>query len=291
LPALPLALGGSPYVFTFHAPVWRELLDERQGSYSLPPAVQGAAVGSLRRAEGLVAKRAGATVVLSEFMRGELKLLDAGAAERATVVPGGIDTTRFFPARDAPDGRPEPGSPPMLFTARRLIPRTGVDELIRAMPIVLGAWPGAKLMIAGTGALEPELRALAQRLGVAERVELLGRISDDELVRSYRRATLVVMPTRELEGFGLTTAEALACGAVVVGTPAGATPELLAPIDPGLVTHDQSAASIAAAVVELLGQPDRLHQLRARVVDRVVPAMGWDRVADRYLALYERLIG
>ena len=288
LPALPLAFRRWRFLLTFHAPVWRELLNERQESYALPTAVQHTAVRTLRRAEGFVASRATATVVLSEFMRTELALLDRSAADHATVIPGGIDERRFCPdptllARNLHE-------PPVLFTARRLTPRTGVDELIRAMPLIARSWPYARLNIAGTGAMQPALRRLAQDLGVARSVEFLGIIPDRELVAWYRRASLVVLPTRELEGFGLTTAEALACGAAVIGTPAGATPELLGPVDPALVTHDVSAEAIAATVVKLLGDPVRLRQIRANAWKRVIPTMTWDRVADRYLELYERLV-
>jgi glycosyltransferase involved in cell wall biosynthesis len=285
LPAIPLAVSGKPYLFTFHAPVWRELLNERQGSYMLPGPVQSTAVSTLRRAEGLVARRAGSTAVLSEFMRTELSLLDRRAAERAALVPGGVDGTRFHPGAEqhASDAHPSP----VLFTARRLTPRTGVDELIRAMPLLARSVPDVRLKIAGSGSMEAGLREMARELGVAQSVEFLGRVSDDELVEWYRRATVVVVPTRELEGFGLTTAEALACGAAVVGTPAGATPELLRPIDPGLVTKDTSAESIAAAVLELLAQPARLTKVRKRASERVLPALSWDSVADRYLDLYE----
>jgi len=287
LPAIPLALARERYLFTFHAPVWRELLSERQRSYRLPAGTQATAVSALRRAESMVASRASATVVLSEFMRGELALLDRRAAERATRIPGGIDTRRFHPGPEDCSDRFD--HRPVLFTARRLTPRTGVDEMIRAMPLIAESRPDACLRIAGTGPLEGELRKLAGELGVGDAVEFLGRISDTELVDSYRGASLVVLPTRELEGFGLTTAEALACGAVVVGTPAGATPELLCPVDPALVTKDVSAPAIASGVLQLLAQPGRLAQIRKRALQRVVPAMSWDRVADNYLELYERL--
>jgi glycosyltransferase involved in cell wall biosynthesis len=287
VPGLPLAVRGKPFVFTFHAPVWRELLSERQESYVLPNVVQDATVRVLRRAESLVARRASRAVVLSEFMRGELARLDKSAADRATVLPGGIDTDRFSPA----DGElaSTPADDPVLFTARRLTPRTGVDELIRAMPAIAAAAPGVTLKIAGTGAMEPALRRVADELGVGRAVEFLGRVSDEQLADWYRRATLVVLPTRELEGFGLSTAEALACGAAVVGTPAGATPELLRALDPDLITEDVSASSMAATVVKLLAAPERLAQIRERAAERVVPSMTWDRVADSYVDLYEGL--
>jgi glycosyltransferase involved in cell wall biosynthesis len=293
LQALPLAVQHRPYLFTFHAPVWRELLDERQGSYLLPRPVQAPAVAALRRVERVVTSRAAQSVVLSEFMRGELAVLDPRAADRALVLPGGIDARRFHPT--APDRTldrpPASDEPPVLFTARRLTPRTGVDELIRAMPSILEARPGTTLKIAGSGGMQPGLEALASQLGIRRNVEFLGRVKDDELTGWYRRATLVVLPTQELEGFGLTTAEALACGAAVVGTPAGATPELLAPLDPGLVTRDVSAGAIATAVLGLLDDPARLARIRASAPGRILPAMSWDRIAERYIERYEELAG
>jgi glycosyltransferase involved in cell wall biosynthesis len=287
VPALPLALRRERYLLTFHAPVWRELLSERQGTYVLPSFIRSPAVAGLRQVESVVAQRAARTVVLSEFMRSELTLLDAGAGAAATVIPGGIDASRFSVDRDhqlRDDGRA-----PVLFTARRLTPRTGVDELIRAMPAIAQRVPGAQLKIAGAGPQEVELRELATSTGLNGAIEFLGRISDEALVGWYRRASVVVLPTRELEGFGLTTAEALACGAAVIGTPAGATPELLAPLDPALLAEDVSAAAIARAVVAVLGDPDRLGRIRAAAAARIMPAMGWDTVADRYLEIYESL--
>ena len=286
LPALGPALRRIPFVFTFHAPVWRELLSERQGTYILPAPAQRTFVGALRAVEGFVARRSAATVVLSEFMRAELGLLDEATARTAYLIPGGIDADRFSPDGDVRQAN----SPVTLFTARRLTPRTGVDELIRAMPLIREQVPGAQLKVAGTGPQRQQLDELVSALRMDTSIEFLGRVSDDDLVRRYRQASLVVLPTRELEGFGLTTAEALACGAAVVGTPAGATPELLRPLDPDLVATDVSARAIATAVVALVSDPERLARIRARARATVLPSLSWDAVADRYLELYSQVI-
>ncbi len=67
--ALPLAVGGARYLYTFIAPMWRELLDERQDTYALPAPVRRPAVAGVRVCERIVVARAAATFVLSEFMR------------------------------------------------------------------------------------------------------------------------------------------------------------------------------------------------------------------------------
>ena len=77
------------------------------------------------------------------------------------MLPGGIDLDLFHPGQrgDAPW--------PALFTARRLVPRTGVGELVAAMPAILAAFPHATLSIAGTGELEASLRSQISRLGLS----------------------------------------------------------------------------------------------------------------------------
>lgn len=285
--ALPLVLARIPFLYTFHAPVWRELLDERQDTYVLPAALERLAVGGVRAVERLVVARAAGAFVLSEFMRGQLGELNPTVAGAAQLVAGGIDLDRFSPdPRVARSGV----EAPLLFTARRLTPRTGVDRLVDALPEIAAGHPLTTLAIAGTGAMEAELRARAVRLGVAERVRFLGRVSDGELAGWYRRATLVVMPSVKLEGFGLTTAEALACGAPVLGTPVGANPELLDSIHPALMAPAATPEGLAEGVNRLLGDPVTLAGIGERCRLRVAPAMGWDAIAARYLDAYRALL-
>jgi glycosyltransferase involved in cell wall biosynthesis len=285
--ALPLALARTPFIYTFHAPVWRELLDERQGTYALPPPAQRAAVAGMRATERAVVGRARSTFVLSEFMRGHLRELNPDVANVARVMSGGIDIDRFSPDPSSPV---TPASSPLLFTARRLTPRMGVDRLLAAMPEILEHHPTATLAIAGTGEMENPLRNIASRLRLDDRVQFLGHVTDQALVEWYRRATLVVMPTLKLEGFGLTTAEALACGTPVVGTPAGATPELLGPLDPKLIASGSTPSDLASTISALLSAPDRLESIAARCRGHVAPTMGWDSIAKRYLEAYEELL-
>ncbi|MCW2977602.1 MAG: glycosyltransferase, partial [Actinomycetia bacterium] len=169
--ALAPALGTCRYLYTFHAPVYRELLSERHGSYMLPRGLQSATVGTLRRAERLVVRRAARVVTLSEYMRGELRRLDAATADRAALIPGGVDVGSFSPATS---GRHAEGAP-LLFCARRLTPRTGVRELLHAMPAVLAELPHARLAVAGTGVMETELRRDVVRLQLERSVSFLGR--------------------------------------------------------------------------------------------------------------------
>jgi glycosyltransferase involved in cell wall biosynthesis len=281
LPMIPLVSSAArPFLYTFHAPVHRELLSERQGSYALPAAVHRPVVATLRRLEALVVSRASRVAVLSEFMRGQMAELAPRAAEDAFLIPGGVDTGWFVP------GAFRPAADPLLFTARRLTPRTGVTELVAAMAAVVARHPRARLAIAGDGRLRARIEQEIAALGLGENVELLGRISDTDLRDWYHRATLTVMPTTELEGFGLTTAESLLCGTPVLVTPVGANPELVAGLDPRFVTPSADRYGIAAGILRLLDAPEVLTAARGTLPGARATTWSWDAIAQRHVDLY-----
>jgi glycosyltransferase involved in cell wall biosynthesis len=283
---LPLALGRKPYLHTFHSTLFRELIPERQGTYALPGPSKAGAVRLMRLCESGVLRRAGGVIVLSEFMRAEASALGADP-DCISIVPGGVDTERFSPGPPIDDYWAS-GDGPLLFTARRFVPRTGVSELVEAFALISREIPNARLAVAGGGPLEGKIRDRIEALGLNDRVRMLGWIFGDDLVGWYRAADLVIMPTQELEGFGLATAEALACGTPVLGTPSGANPEVVRRLDASLITRDASPAAMAGKLTELLGDPARLGGLAARARAAVHPVLGWSSVADEYLALYER---
>jgi glycosyltransferase involved in cell wall biosynthesis len=287
--ALPAALSRRPYIYTFHSPVYKEILAERQDSYRLPRHVQAAAVESLRRSERGVVRRACTCITLSDYSRRELTVLDDAAGAKTRLIPGGIDTTFFSPGPSRPDLWPEAET--LLMTARRLTIRTGVAELVEAMPAILQCHPGVRLAIAGDGGQRDAIEATIRRLALHDKVRLLGRLNSTDLRSWYRRADLGITPTQELEGFGLSTGEALACGLPNLVTPVGASPELVAGLDPSLVTAGPTRADLAAAVSQLLDDPALLPELRRRARTVADPAWSWDTVADRYLAVYEETLG
>ena len=284
--ALPVTFLKRPFVFSFQSPAHKEVLEERR--FPLARPLQAGVVRTVRAIERRVVEHAFRNVTLSEFMRTQLAELSPRAADEALVLPGAVDVTHFT-LGEGIDHPWADHSGPLLFTARRFVPRTGVVELVQAMPAVLEGRPDARLAIAGTGPLELQVRERIETLGLGDRVQLLGRIPEDALLRWYRSATLVVMPTQELEGFGLTAAEALACGTPVVSTPAGSLPEVVGLLDPALVAASTSPADLASKIVEVLGRDAYLAGLAKRARAAVDPRLGWDVTAEAFLDLYRQL--
>jgi glycosyltransferase involved in cell wall biosynthesis len=218
-------------------------------------AAGAAATALLWMVERACLRRSARIAVLSDYSAGQLRRLYRMGAERIVKIPGGVDTGRFQPATDRAAIRARLGLPekrPLLLTVRNLEARMGLDVLLRAMAIVRLRAPEALLLVGGEGSLGAELRALSAGLGLDGHVRFLGWVADAALPAYYQAADCFVLPTRELEGFGLVTVESLACGTPVLGTAVGATPELLAPLQAGLLMHDVSAAGIADAVWRFL---------------------------------------
>jgi glycosyltransferase involved in cell wall biosynthesis len=240
-----------------------------------------------RWCERLVMCRCARVVVLSDFMRQRVQAVHGIAADRVELIPGAVDIARFTPANDPASVRRRLGLPAdwtIILTVRNLVPRMGLDTLVRAMARLRADHPDILALIGGEGPLRGELEALIQHHHLKDHVRLVGFIPEADLPRYYQAADLAVLPTAELEGFGLMTIEALACGTPVVGTPVGATPELLRPIDPALVTRDASAEALADTLRTVLARFRQDPRERMRLASRGVAAVRAQYTWDRHCA-------
>lgn len=242
--------GRVPRRCTFHSPWPTEYrIRTRETGISAPRRRLNAAVRD--RLEGRLLAGVEEVGTLSEYMRERLRERYAPSAP-ATVVPGGVDAEVFAP--DAGRHERVEGDGPTFLTVRRLSPRMGHGLLLEAFATVQEHHPDATLAIAGDGPLADQLRDRAAALGIDDAVTFLGYVPDADLPAAYASADAFVLPTTELEGFGLATLEALAAGTPVVGTRVGGTVELLeACQDRDDVPADMLAAVDADALAARMG--------------------------------------
>lgn len=162
------------------------------------------------------------------------------------VVPLGMDAVESAPV-------PPGDSPAALIVGRlqRSEDYKGHKELIRAWPFVLQVQEDAELWIAGGGDLEAELKELAVRCGVSERVRFLGRISDSEKQRLIRSARCLVLPSRG-EGFGLVYLEAMRSGRPCLASTHDAGREVVNPPEAGLAVDPDDPVAVSHALLRLL---------------------------------------
>ncbi|HEV2316945.1 MAG TPA: glycosyltransferase family 4 protein [Thermoplasmata archaeon] len=205
------------------------------------------------------------------------------------VIPSSVDLDRFRPDVDGSAVRERlglAGRRVIAFTGR-LVPHKGVDDLLRA----LARLPAdVVLLVIGRGPDLPSLTALAQRLGVLDRVRFCPAVSDEDLPRYLRAADLFVFPSQNrLEGFGLAVAEALASGLPVVITDIPGVREVIEPGREGILAEPLLENDLADRVRELLDDPDRRARMARAARDRAERYFGVVTVTDSLLELYRRL--
>ncbi|MCZ6688682.1 MAG: glycosyltransferase family 4 protein [Planctomycetota bacterium] len=234
---------GIPIIYMFHSPWPREHMIGRRGRI----AHLGA---SLRQSlEGRALRRAFRVTTESRYMQDEARRLYGLGLGRMAIIPGGVDLDRFRPSANRVELRKRLGVPPglLIFTLRRLVPRMGVERLVEAVASLSDKPRPVQLWIGGTGPEETKLRNLAEKRGKG-RVRFLGHVPEADAPNLYAAADLCVVPSIDLEGFGLATLESLACGTPVLATPVGANPEILRDLDVDLLLTSTDSDAIAKGI-------------------------------------------
>ena len=256
-PELPASI---PRIYCFYSPAGTEYrLRAADPATGKAPVGTTFVSGILRRLERRALRASDRIVVLSEFSRGLVQQTHARVLTPTVAIPAGVDLDRFLPAKDRAAVRHVlrlPENSLLLLTIRDLEQRMGIDTLFRALRS-LSLAGRYQCLVGGQGPLRGFLEKLAADLGLAERVRFLGYIPEEELPLYYQAADLFVLPSRCHEGFGLVTVEALACGTPVVATPAGASPEVLAPLDTRLLAADSEETALAEALTRALSFSSR----------------------------------
>ena len=247
----------------------------------------------MRRVERSSLRRAGSLLTISDYYIAALRDWHPGRLPPVKMVSGGTDYSRFQPdagRRDFRASRRVAEDDFLLLTVRRLDARMGLLMLLESFAALVKEFPRVRLWMAGRGPQEVALREAITQLGLAGRVELLGFVPEADLPRVYSAADCTVMPSLDLEGFGLATVESLACGTPVLGSRAGATPELLAPLDPQLLFAPGSGEALTQRLREVLAGRLAL-PARERCAAYARAQFSWDRPADGLEAAFCELVG
>ena len=275
----------SARISSFYGPWHQEQLVEKEVQSRLHPGRIKAFL--FHRLQRFVLNHSEKIIVLSRFSQFSLSEL-FGPSLTSELIPGAADLARFLPAGDRRQVRARLGLPvagKVLLTIRRLVPRMGIDALIAAMPRILTAHAGTLLVVGGTGVLRETLEKQAIDLGVSDQVLFTGYIPDEELPLYYQAADLFVLPTRALEGFGLSTVESLACGTPVVGTAVGATAEIITGLDDRFLIPESTPESIANTILTCIDTACE-DAFRRRCRRYAEEHYDWERVVDSLEQVY-----
>ncbi|HTR14246.1 MAG TPA: glycosyltransferase family 4 protein [Roseiarcus sp.] len=214
----------------------------------------------------------------------------------ATVIHHGIDTETYSPPDDRLAAFAATGLPGKygIGTFGRLRRQKGTDLFVEAMCRLLPKYPDFTAVVVGYVSVDnlPFVEKLKQRVGaagLAERIRFLGELPIEEVPRWYERVSIYVFASR-VEGFGLTMLEAMAAGAAVVATRAGAAETVIADGEDGVLAPVGDADALAAALEPLMRDPARLAKMGAKARAKVVEDFNRDREVDQIVAVYRRLL-
>ena len=231
--------------------------------------------------------------VLSRFTQEKLWSAYRIPSGKVVIIPGGVDLQRFSPGINRTEIRRRlniPEEKTVLFTVRDLEPRMGLENLIYAVRQVIEVVPDIYLILGGEGPLKDNLISMSQELGVESYIRFVGFIPEEDLPDYYRMADVFILPTIELEGFGLITLEALASGVPVLGTPVGGTVEILGKLDSRYLFKDTKPDSMASSIIEtgqrFRNDPQLWQDVSARCRAFVEARYSWERNVDRLEDLF-----
>lgn len=270
-PPLVMRLHGDSYMFT---------------KYSGRPVPVGIRIN--RRLTNRALRRASGATAPSRFQSLEFSQALRWREGRIQVLPNPISPWLLGQALQQTRAEAGQGSCTVLY-AGRLEYCKGLLPLLRSAPIVAGAFPAVRYLIAGGrhSSIDDEQLGQALDAGDARRhVQLLGHVYWSQLIDLYAQATVFVAPAF-YESFGISILEAMACGLPVVASTAGGIPEVVEDGVTGILVPPGDPQALAEAIVRLLREPElrvRMGQAgRARVLARFTA----ECVADQTLVFYQ----
>jgi phosphatidylinositol alpha-1,6-mannosyltransferase len=231
---------------------------------------------------------------LTEFSRRRLASAFGPSSTLCQLTPG-VDIETFRPGVDgsAVRARHGLGDQPVIVCVSRLVPRKGQDALIDALPAIVRRVPDAALLLVGRGRYETQLRRLAERRRVADRVVFTGGIGLADLPAHFAAGDVFAMPCRtrrlgmDVEGLGIVYLEASASGLPVVAGRSGGAPDAVREGETGYVVDGRDTAALAQRLADLLLDAGERRRLGAAGRSWVERDWRWDTRAAQLTGLLQ----
>ncbi|PZS32165.1 MAG: alpha-(1-2)-phosphatidylinositol mannosyltransferase [Pseudonocardiales bacterium] len=231
---------------------------------------------------------------LGAYTRSRLAMAMGPAVRLERLAPG-VDTSTFSPSVDGSAVRARLGlaGRPVVVCVSRLVARKGQDILIRSLPAIRSAVPGAALLLVGGGPDRSRLQRLAAASGVGDDVVFTGPAAWPELPSYFAAGDVFAMPCRtrrrglDVEGLGMVYLEASATGLPVVAGDSGGAPDAVLEGETGFVVDGRSVDAVADRVSTLLADPALARAMGDKGRAWVERDWRWDMVAERLAGLLQ----
>lgn len=200
---------------------------------------------------------------------------------RFSIVPNGINTDLFFPVPEI-----EREKNRVIVTNSADTPLKGLHYLLEAIARI-SKIRDIHLVVVGMPKKNGIVEKLVRQLDIANRITFTGRITNEEFVLQYARATVAVVPS-VYEGFGLPAGEAMACGVPVISTTGGALPEVVG--DAGILVPPADSGALECAILKVMDNPEHAAQIGDAGYRRVQQHLTWKAAAGKTVNAYRQVI-
>ena len=236
------------------------------------------------RLERSLLKRCHRFMVLSDYMKTILCDVYGVKPSSVSIIPSGVNRRAFFPQEDKNFRKKiEIDKSVVLLTIRRLERRMGLDLLILACAILKREFDDFVLLIGGKGIQFEYLLGLIKAQGLERNVRMVGFIPESDMRKYLTLANLFILPSRDLEGFGLVVLESMACGTPVLVSPKGGPPEVVKLFDEALVLTSLEPRDIAERLKTLIRSGSITKEQSTRCVEFVQKGYSWEKFSLQYL--------
>jgi glycosyltransferase involved in cell wall biosynthesis len=205
--------------------------------------------------------------------------------EKVVTVPNGVDVEMFQPSLEKIQENT------VLFVS--ILDKhhhfKGFEYLLDAVSKLKITIPNMSLVVIGEGELVKKYQADAERLGIEKIVKFEGKKTQTELAKYYQNARVFVLPSKEIEGFGIVLLEAMASGIPVVTTDIAGMASEIQKRQAGLVVHPRDSKQLAEAISEILTDPSKQDTMGINGRKLVVDSYSWSSVAVKILEIYKTL--
>ena len=228
-------------------------------------------------------------IAISEFVQEQL--IKAGISKHRIIVRYlGIDTERFTPDASAKEEWIRkfnlPPGQVIASTVSYLRPFKNPDILVEAFRELKTRNVPVRLFVAGGGEMLSSLQEMSKRLDVEDYIHWLGNVPDP---KSVLQASDMFLLASTGEAFGLVLAEAMACGAPIVGTRSGSLPEVVEEGKTGLLVPPRNPKELATAIQTLCTDPALRHKMSAQALERVKARFTVEEAVMKTIDIYEKL--
>ncbi|MBI4744260.1 MAG: glycosyltransferase family 4 protein [Actinobacteria bacterium] len=239
----------------------------------------------VRRAEGVIAT--------SNEQRDILKRMYQLPDDKLYLVYNGIDVNLFKPMIKDRTKLSEYNlneDDYVLFAVARMVEEKGIQNLIKAMPLIISQTPNLKLILAGDGDYRFELERLADELNLKEKIIFTGSVSLEELPYFYSNCDIFINPTIRANGYDLTILQAMASGKAVIVSDIGSIPTVINNNENGVLVQPGNVEEIAKSVVDLLSRPDFREQIGKMARERIVEKFSLESMTEGTIKVYRDVL-